>query len=197
MDPETRATITRIIRSCVYGDLATIAADGKSPRVRPVCAFLQDDLTILVPSHTQTRKVAEIARSPEVEICFVDAEHWQVRAVGRCVLHGADGDLTADARLVLHHHIGGVVAAQLVGQAPRHGVAGAAGGEAAVDAREVQAALRARKRRERRERGAAGQGLGEVSASGHGRVSWVVELVAGYSARRHAKRAVDADHLAV
>jgi general stress protein 26 len=27
--------------------------------------------------------VAEIARSPEVEICFVDAEHWQVRAAGR------------------------------------------------------------------------------------------------------------------
>jgi general stress protein 26 len=82
MDPATRETITRIIKGCVYGDLATVAADGKSPRVRPVCAFLQDDLSILIPSHTQTRKVEEIARNPEVEICFVDAEHWQVRVAG-------------------------------------------------------------------------------------------------------------------
>jgi general stress protein 26 len=83
IDPETRDTITRIIRSCVYGNLATVSADGESPRVRPVCAFLQDDLTILVPSHTATRKIAEIERNPHVEICFVDAEHWQVRVAGR------------------------------------------------------------------------------------------------------------------
>ncbi len=82
MDNETRETITRIITSCVYGDLATISADGKSPSVRPVCAFLQDDLTILVPTHIKTRKIAEIEANPEVEICFVDKEHWQVRARG-------------------------------------------------------------------------------------------------------------------
>ena len=82
MDKETRETITRIIKSCVYGDLATISADGKSPSVRPVCAFLQDDLTILVPTHIKTRKIAEIEAHPEVEICFVDKEHWQVRARG-------------------------------------------------------------------------------------------------------------------
>lgn len=82
MDDATRETITRVIRSCVYGDLATVGADG-TPRVRPVCAFLEDDMTILVPSHTATRKVAEIGANPAVEICFVDAEHWQVRAAGR------------------------------------------------------------------------------------------------------------------
>ena len=82
MDAETRATITRIIKSCVYGDLATISADGTTPRVRPVCAFLEDDLSILVPSHTATRKVAEIENNSHVEICFVDGEHWQVRVAG-------------------------------------------------------------------------------------------------------------------
>ena len=86
MDEPTRATIARIIKSCVYGQLATVAADGETPRVRPVCAFLQDDFTILVPSHTQTRKVEEIALRPRVEICFVDAEHWQVRVAGRAEL---------------------------------------------------------------------------------------------------------------
>ena len=82
MDAETRATITRIIKSCVYGDLATVSADGNAPRVRPVCAFLEDDLSILVPSHSATRKIDEIASNPNVEICFVDAEHWQVRVAG-------------------------------------------------------------------------------------------------------------------
>ena len=86
LDDETRATITRIIKSCVYGDLATVSADGTRPCVRPVCAFLQDDLTILVPSHSQTRKIDEIANNANVEICFVDAEHWQVRAAGTAEL---------------------------------------------------------------------------------------------------------------
>ena len=31
---------------------------------------------------TQTRKIQEIANNPRVEICFVDGEHWQVRASG-------------------------------------------------------------------------------------------------------------------
>ena len=82
MDATTRETITRIITSCIYGNLATITPDGRAPRVRPVCAFLQDDMTILVPSHTHTRKIEEIEQNPEVEICFVDTRHWQVRVAG-------------------------------------------------------------------------------------------------------------------
>ena len=82
MDSTTQDTIRRIITSCVYGDLATIGADGKSPRVRPVCAFLQEDFTILIPSHTKTRKIEELRKNPRAEICFVDSEHWQVRAAG-------------------------------------------------------------------------------------------------------------------
>ena len=78
-----RETVTRIIQSCVYGQLATVSADGQAPRVRPVCAFLQDDLSILVPSHLKTGKIAEIENNPEVEICFCDAEHWQVRVQGK------------------------------------------------------------------------------------------------------------------
>ena len=82
LDPETRETIVRIIKSCVYGDLATICPIENSPRVRPVCAFLQDDLSLLIPSHSETRKIAELAANPKVEICFVDSEHWQVRVSG-------------------------------------------------------------------------------------------------------------------
>ena len=82
LDPETRETIVRIIKSCVYGDLASICPVENSPRVRPVCAFLQDDLSILIPSHSETRKIAELKANPKVEICFVDSEHWQVRVSG-------------------------------------------------------------------------------------------------------------------
>lgn len=87
--PETetpRETVARIIQSCVYGQLATVSAEGTAPRVRPVCAFLQEDFTILVPSHRQTGKISEIENNPAVEICFCDAEHWQVRVAGRAEL---------------------------------------------------------------------------------------------------------------
>lgn len=86
MDPSTRETLRKIITNCVYGNLATVGVDGQSPRVRPVCAFLQDDFTILVPSHTATRKIEEIGKNDRVEICFVDAEHWQVRMTGRALV---------------------------------------------------------------------------------------------------------------
>ena len=122
LDPETRETIVRIIKSCVYGDLATICPTENSPRVRPVCAFLQDDLSILIPSHTETRKIAELEANPRVEICFVDAEHWQVRVAGTAVVvedasvkkeliettlspqlwHGFFPDAEADERFVLY-----------------------------------------------------------------------------------------------
>ena len=82
MDERTQDTIHRIITNCVFGNLATVDVDDHSPRVRPVCAFLQDDFTILVPSHTATRKIEEIQKNSRVEICFVDAEHWQVRVAG-------------------------------------------------------------------------------------------------------------------
>ncbi len=82
MDPTALKTIRRIITSCVYGNLATVGADGKSPRVRPVCAFLQEDFSILIPSHRDTRKIEELRKNPRVEICFVDAAHWQVRVAG-------------------------------------------------------------------------------------------------------------------
>ena len=82
LDKATRETIERIIKSCVFGNLASLGADGVSPRVRPVCAFLQEDLSILIPSHVNTRKIEELEKNPHAEICFVDAEHWQVRAAG-------------------------------------------------------------------------------------------------------------------
>ncbi|MEM7235326.1 MAG: pyridoxamine 5'-phosphate oxidase family protein [Planctomycetota bacterium] len=82
LDEETKETLRRIIKNCVYGDLATIDVDGRTPRVRPVCAFLQDDFSILIPSHRKTRKIAELEACSRAEICFVDKEHWQVRAAG-------------------------------------------------------------------------------------------------------------------
>ncbi len=78
--------VRRIIKSCVYGQLATVSADGTAPRVRPVCAFLQDDFSILVPSHKDTSKIEEIENNPNVELCFVDNEHWQVRLKGKAEL---------------------------------------------------------------------------------------------------------------
>ncbi|HLU47177.1 MAG TPA: pyridoxamine 5'-phosphate oxidase family protein [Planctomycetota bacterium] len=79
---EARETIRGIIERCVYGLLATVGVDGRSPKVRPVCAFLEDDFSILIPTHARTRKIQEIERNPRVELCFVDDRHWQVRFAG-------------------------------------------------------------------------------------------------------------------
>lgn len=86
VDSDVRGTLREIVARCVYGLLATVGADGKSPKVRPVCAFLEEDFSILVPTHARTRKIAELERNPQVELCFVDDRHWQVRFGGEaCV----------------------------------------------------------------------------------------------------------------
>ena len=72
--------IRRIISGCKYCDMATV--DGDRPRVRPVSAFLQDDMTILIAAFAKSRKMAELARNPNVELCYVDGGHNQVRVSG-------------------------------------------------------------------------------------------------------------------
>jgi general stress protein 26 len=83
--PEAIADVLEIVRRSKYALLATIGVDGHTPRVRPVCAFLERDgdlSSLLIPTHARTRKIAEIEREPRIELCFVDDRHWQVRFDG-------------------------------------------------------------------------------------------------------------------
>jgi len=72
--------VKEIVKSCIFASLAT--SDKGQPRVRPVSVFMVDDLSFLVATFAKTRKVAQLLGNPKVELCFVDANHRQVRVAG-------------------------------------------------------------------------------------------------------------------
>lgn len=60
--------------------LATI--DGNQPRVRPVSPVRTDGFTVYVANLRMYHKTAEIAVNPNVELCYLDDKHDQVRITG-------------------------------------------------------------------------------------------------------------------
>ena len=57
-------------------------ADGDQPRVRPVSPVRTDGFTIYVANLRSYHKTAEIAANPNVELCYMDTGHNQVRITG-------------------------------------------------------------------------------------------------------------------
>lgn len=57
--------------------LATM--DGDQPRVRPVSPVKTEGFTVYVANLRSYGKTAEIAANPRVELCYLDANHDQVR----------------------------------------------------------------------------------------------------------------------
>jgi general stress protein 26 len=60
--------------------LATI--DGDQPRLRPVSPVRTDGFTIYVANLRQYHKTVEIEANPNVELCYLDENHDQVRITG-------------------------------------------------------------------------------------------------------------------
>ncbi len=60
--------------------LATI--DGDQPRLRPVSPVKSEGFTVYVASLRRYGKTAEIEANPNVELCYLDAKHDQVRVTG-------------------------------------------------------------------------------------------------------------------
>src|SRR3954453_17329913 len=77
---EARARAEAVIRNAKFPMLATI--DGDQPRLRPVSPVRVDGFTIYVANLRVYGKTAEIAANPKVELCYLDAEHDQVRITG-------------------------------------------------------------------------------------------------------------------
>jgi uncharacterized pyridoxamine 5'-phosphate oxidase family protein len=57
--------------------LATVG-DGQ-PRLRPVSPVLTEGFTVYVANLKRYHKTSEIAANPRVELCYLDADHHQVR----------------------------------------------------------------------------------------------------------------------
>ncbi len=60
--------------------LATI--DGDQPRVRPVSPVRTDRFTVYIANLKTYHKTSEIAANPNVELCYLDDGHDQVRITG-------------------------------------------------------------------------------------------------------------------
>ena len=77
---ELRALARKVIADAKFPMLATI--DGTQPRVRPVSPVKVDGFTVYVANLRSYGKTAEIAANPQVELCYLDSAHDQVRITG-------------------------------------------------------------------------------------------------------------------
>jgi general stress protein 26 len=81
LDP---AKVLELAQAVVKADrfpyLATI--DGDQPRVRPVSPVRTDGFTVYVANLRAYHKTQEIAANPNVELCYLNDHHDQVRITG-------------------------------------------------------------------------------------------------------------------
>src|SRR5439155_21244761 len=73
-----------VVRADRFPDLATI--DGDKPRVRPVSPVRTDGFTVYVANLRSYHKTGEIAANPNVELCYMDDGHNQVRLTGTAAI---------------------------------------------------------------------------------------------------------------
>lgn len=65
------------MRAAKFPMLATV--DQGQPRVRPVSPVKTDGFVVYVANLRSYHKTGEIALNPKVELCYLDADHNQVR----------------------------------------------------------------------------------------------------------------------
>ena len=83
-EPVDPAEVDSLARAVVHSDrypyLATV--DGDQPRLRPVSPVRTDGFTVYVGNLRRYHKTQEIAANSNVELCYLDAKHDQVRITG-------------------------------------------------------------------------------------------------------------------
>src|SRR5437016_10864576 len=85
VDPaDVRELALAVIQADRFPVLATI--DGDQPRLRPVSPVRTDGFTVYVANLRSYHKTGEIAANPNVELCYVDDGHNQVRLAGTAAI---------------------------------------------------------------------------------------------------------------
>ena len=77
---EVPGLASEVVTSDRFPVLATI--DEKTPRVRPVSPVKTEGFTVWVANLKSYHKTQEIAANPNVELCYVNQNHDQVRITG-------------------------------------------------------------------------------------------------------------------
>lgn len=103
-----------VIKSDRFPHLATI--DGDQPRVRPVSPVRTDGFTVYVANLRFYHKTAEIAANPNVELCYLDDAHNQLRlsGVAEVVTDRALLQEIWDANPLMRQYLGSIDNPQLV-----------------------------------------------------------------------------------
>ena len=103
---EVRSRALATMKAAKFPMLATI--EGDQPRLRPVSPVRTDEFTVYVANLKNYGKTSQIAANPNVELCYMDAEHNQVRITGRAEVVD-DRDLLQeiwDQNRLLQHYLG-------------------------------------------------------------------------------------------
>ncbi|MDA1014897.1 MAG: pyridoxamine 5'-phosphate oxidase family protein [Planctomycetota bacterium] len=82
--PIQPADVPDLARAVIAADRFPYLAsmDGDQPRVRPVSPVRTDGFTAYVANLRSYHKTQEIEANPKVELCYLDANHDQVRITG-------------------------------------------------------------------------------------------------------------------
>ena len=82
--------------------------DGDQPRLRPVSPVKTDGFTVYVANLKAYHKTKEIASNPNVELCYMDSKHDQVRITGVAVVLEDSDELQTiwDGNPLLRQHLG-------------------------------------------------------------------------------------------
>jgi len=77
---DLRALARKVMADAKFPMLATM--DRDQPRVRPVSPVKVEGFTVYIANLRSYGKTAEIAANPNVELCYLDSSHDQVRITG-------------------------------------------------------------------------------------------------------------------
>jgi general stress protein 26 len=112
------ADLPRLAAEVIQHDRFPVLAsiDGDRPRVRPVSPVRTDGFVIYVANLRLYHKTQEIAANPHVELCYVDAQHNQVRLSGSAEIVTDRGLMQEiwDANPLMRQYLGSLDNPQLI-----------------------------------------------------------------------------------
>lgn len=115
VDPnQLPALAADVIQKAKFPMLATM--DGDQPRLRPVSPVRVDGFTIYIANLRVYQKTAQIEANPKVELCYMDADHNQLRISGIAEVLN-DRPLMEDIwqkNRLLEHYLGSIDNPQLI-----------------------------------------------------------------------------------
>ena len=107
VDPnEAPSLALQVVSEDRFPILATI--DNDQPRLRPVSPVRTSGFTVWIANLKQYHKTQEIAANPQVELCYVNDNHDQVRLTGRAFVE-TDSELLQEiweSNPLLQHYLG-------------------------------------------------------------------------------------------